>query len=106
MEFKRQPFIEKDINKLDPEKDINVCVLGRIIDIKENILVIDDGTGSVRVVLPEADKNLKTENIIRVFGQLISIRDEMEIRAEFYQKMDGLDFELYRKFRKLSDENV
>lgn len=106
MEFKKPPFKERKIASLNPDKDVNVSVIGRVIDVKENIIVIDDGTGAVRVVLMESAKDLKTENIIRVFGQLISVQGEMKIRAQFYQKLDGLDLNLYKKYLELSDEDV
>lgn len=106
MEFKRLPFVEREIKDLDKEKDVNVCILGRIIDITENVAILDDGTGTLRIVFSELPKDLKVRDIIRVFGQLVPVQGELEIRAEFYQKMNGLDLELYKKFRMVSNENV
>ncbi|MCD6435326.1 MAG: hypothetical protein J7L15_02965 [Clostridiales bacterium] len=106
MDYKKQSFKDKTIKDLNTEKDVNVSVIGKIIDIKDDIAIIDDGTGTIRVIFENSAKDLKVGDIIKVFGQLITVQGSPEIRVEVYSVMKGLDLNLYKKYLELRDENV
>jgi hypothetical protein len=99
MDFKRQPFLEKEISEISPENDIGVCILGKIIDISGRNFIIDDGTGnaSAYFVNEEALQEIKTGDTIRLFGFVMPNPGGFEIKGDFLQKMNNLDMELYRK---------
>ena len=101
MEFKRQPFAEKMISEINPEKDINVCITGRVLDIDDRAMVIDDGTGKAGVFFtPNAEiKNLSPNDIVRLFGYVVPNPGGFEIRCDIVQLMNGLDMELFKRIR-------
>ncbi len=99
MNFHTEPYKEREIGDINPE-DINVCVIGRIIDVKDGLIILDDGTGVIKVTISNS-KDLKVGDIIRVFGQVFASQGEMEIRADFYQMMNGLDMNLYKKVKEV-----
>ncbi|MEM5871413.1 MAG: replication protein RepA [Candidatus Aenigmatarchaeota archaeon] len=86
----------KDITK----NDVRVKIVGRIIDVKENILVIDDGTGKATITYGE-NINLKPHQIIRVFGRVIPTENGFEIEGEIVQNMDNLNISLYKKLLEM-----
>jgi len=98
MDFKRQPFVEKKISEIDSERDTNVCILGNVIDIKKDMIVIDDGTDKTAVFFTDENalKNLKINNTVRMFGTVLPTLDGFEIRGEIIQDMSNLDIDLYK----------
>ncbi|MHA1409187.1 MAG: hypothetical protein ACTSQY_02500 [Candidatus Odinarchaeia archaeon] len=89
-------FQWKTISDLEPG-DHKVRVMGRVVDVNENFLVIDDGTGTVIVNSNELI-NEETNNIILVLGTLHQKNDgEIIIEAEIIKQFDYLNFELYLK---------
>ena len=99
MEFKRQAFAVKNISEINPETDIGVCILGRVIDMGQKNIVIDDGSGSANAYFQNEDalKNLSMNVIVRLFGFVMPNPEGFEIKGDFIQDMKGLDVELYRK---------
>lgn len=99
MDFKRQPFIEKSIAEINPEKDIGISILGRVIDINSKNIVIDDSSGSATAYFTNEDalKNLSMNDIIRLFGFIMPNPEGFEIKGDFVQKMNGIDVGLYKK---------
>lgn len=98
MEFRRQPFSEKTISGIYPEKDINVCIIGRVLDIADREMVIDDGSGKVRVFFTGSTeiKNLSPNDIVRLFGYVVPTPDGFDIRGDIIQLMNGLDSGLFK----------
>jgi len=99
MNFERQSFKEKIINEINPEKDVNVCILGSVIDKKDGLIVLDDGSGKVNIILDSEVnfKNLKINDNIRVFGAVMPTDDGFDLRAEIIQDMNRIDMELRNK---------
>ena len=96
---RRLPAFEKDISEIG-KNDVRVRLMGMVIDNKDNIVVLDDGTGKINVVFAE---NVQTENNkrVRVFGRVMPSEEGFEVQGEILQEMEGLDMELYRKVREL-----
>lgn len=107
MDFKRQPFLEKSISEINPEKDIGIAILGRVIDINSKNIVIDDSSGSASAYFANEDalKNLSMNDIVRLFGFIMPNPEGFEIKGDFIQKMNGIDVSLYRKvmLKKLTE---
>ncbi len=96
---RRLPALEKKISELGKD-DVRVRLLGMVIDRKDNVIVLDDGTGKINVVFPEPVKT-EANKIVRVFGRVIPSEEGFEIQGEILQDMSGLDMSLYEKVSKL-----
>ena len=91
IEFKVDPAVKRRINDLNPNLDSRVSLIGRIIDLEENLLVLDDGTGKINVSFSEdtPKRELKQGQIVRVFGFIIP-SDPLEVQAEIIQDLSKL----------------
>ncbi len=104
MDFqKRLPAIEKAISEIDPEKDIRVKIVGKVVGLGLGSLAIDDGFGTVHVTTdPEINMELlKTSDNVRVTGRVFASENGFELRAESVQNVNGIDIELLKKVRDL-----
>ncbi len=45
MDFKKQSFAYRKISEINPETDIAVSIIGRVIDIGDRMVIIYDGSG-------------------------------------------------------------
>ena len=94
-EFQRRlPSIYRKISDVKPE-DIRICIIARIIDIQDNVVVLDDGTGQATAVFDEV--SAKPDSLVRVFGRVIHKEKGFELQGEIIQDMENLDLEIYRK---------
>ena len=93
--FKRAPAVYRRIADINPETDIRVRLLGRVIGQADGTLVIDDGTGRADVVAE--DMEAAANEMVRVFARVLPLENGFELRAELIQKMDKLDLGLYNK---------
>ena len=94
---RRLPGLYKLIKDISKE-DVRVRVVGRVVDKKDNIIVIDDGTGSVTVRVSDA---ADLEGVIRVIGRVMATEDGIELEGEVVQSAEGLDIEAYRNAYKI-----
>jgi hypothetical protein len=76
------------------KEDTKFSLVGKIEEAKDDFFIISDETGKVKI-----RSNLKVEkgSLIRVFCS----RLEEEIVADFIQKMEGLDLELWKRAESL-----
>ncbi len=90
-EFKIEPAVKRKVKDLNPNLDSRVSLIGRVIDLKENLLVLDDGTGRINISFSEdtPKPELKQEQVARVFGFIIP-SDPVEVQAEIIQDMSKL----------------
>ena len=97
-QYSRAPALRRKINEIS-EKDIRARILGRIIDISDSTIIIDDGTGKADIIFdPDMlSVNVKTGDLVGVFARVLPLEEGFELRAEIIQNMNGLDYELYRK---------
>ena len=99
---RRLPFIGKRISEISKD-DVRVRLFGTIIDKKENMIVMDDGTGKINVSFAEPVK-FETNRMVRVFGRVIPMEEGFEIQGEIIQDMNDVDLDLYKKVNELENE--
>ncbi len=96
---KRLPSVPRKISEIAPE-DIRVQILATVVDSKESIIVIDDGTAKINVSFPQPQKT-GPGNLVRVFGRVIPVENGFELSGEILQDMGRLDLELARKVEEI-----
>lgn len=96
---RRLPAYDKKIADIGKD-DVRVRLLGTVIDRKENVIVLDDGTGKINVVFAEPVET-EANKRVRVFGRVISTEGGFEIEGEILQDMSEMDLELYKKVSSL-----
>jgi uncharacterized protein YdeI (BOF family) len=104
MEFqKRLPFSEKAVSEIEPEKDIRVRILGKVVDMTEDSFILDDGTGRVQVTTdPEIGMEyIRVNDSAKVIGRVFASESGFELRAEAVQNASGVDVPLYKKLIEL-----
>lgn len=76
--------------------------MGEVVELNEEKLFLDDGTGTIRVSFEEPSmvENLDSGSTVRVFGSLLSLREGYELDAGIVQLLDDLDLDLYREVRE------
>ncbi|MBS3054270.1 MAG: hypothetical protein J4431_01925 [Candidatus Aenigmarchaeota archaeon] len=94
-QFKRAAAVSKNISDINPEKDIRVRILGRVIDRGEGVIVVDDGFSKAEIVT-DSDKG-NAGDAVRVIARVLPLESGYELRAEIIQDMSKLDMELYKK---------
>jgi len=97
----RSPYLEKDIKDISKD-DINVAIAGIVIDKDEGIFTLDDGTGQINVLMN--DFNLEGKDFIRVFGNVLSLSDNLQLQGELIQDLSKIDKLLYKKVKSLLNE--
>ncbi len=99
-EFERRwPCVERTIAGIQAS-DGRVRVTGRVIDKTERSAVLDDGTGSVAVTVPEVPGWLEVGGMVRAFAKVMPADSGVELDGEILQDMRGLDVELWKKVRE------
>ncbi len=104
MDFqKKLPAADKSIAEIEPEKDIRVKIVGKVVDLGPDSFVIDDGFGSVHVTIdPEINMgSVKVSDNVRVIGRVFASESGFELRAEAVQNANGIDMDLLKKVRDL-----
>jgi uncharacterized protein YdeI (BOF family) len=101
MEFKTEPAIKRRISEINPNLDSRVSLIGKVIDLKEDFLILDDGTGKINITFSDTTPKpeLKNGQIIRIFGFVIP-SEPMEIQAEIIQDLDKLKLKYLEILRK------
>ena len=85
-----------EIAKINPEKNVRVRIMGRIIDKGDSVIVVDDGSAKADIILdlmPAADIG----DFVRVFCRVLPLEEGYELRGEIVQDMNGMDMNLYKK---------
>ncbi|MCK4335750.1 MAG: replication protein RepA [Candidatus Aenigmarchaeota archaeon] len=99
---RRLPAYEKKVTEIGKD-DVRVRLLGMVIDKKENVIVLDDGTGKINVIFTEPFET-EVNKRVRVFGRVIPAEEGFEIQGEILQDMSDVDLELYKKVSELEKE--
>lgn len=98
---RRMPASEKNVADIGKD-DVRVRLLGTVIDKKDNVVVMDDGTGKINVVFEEPVKS--ESKSVRVFGRVMPAEKGFEIQGEILQEMDEIDLELYKKVKEIEKQ--
>lgn len=104
MDFqKRLPAADKAIAEIEPEKDIRVKIIGKVVGLGTDSFVIDDGAGTVQITTdPEISmESVKVNDSVRVIGRVFASESGFELRADAVQNVNGIDMELLKKVRNL-----
>jgi hypothetical protein len=100
MPFQALHYKPKKISSIK-ENDFRVCIVGKIIETKENSFVIRDESGELEIL---SNKPLEKNSIVRIFCS----REEDKFKADVIQNLNELDLNLYSKIKELYNrvENV
>ena len=82
-QFHRAPAVYKKISEIDPEKNIRVRLIGRVIGTTDGTIVIDDGSGRADIVADEIA--VENNEIVRIFARVLPLENGYELRAELIQ---------------------
>jgi hypothetical protein len=93
-QYKRLPAAQKKIIDINPEKDVRVRILGRIIDKADGAIVVDDGSSTATII---AETQSGINDTVMVISRVLPLEEGYELRGEAVQDMNGLDMELYKK---------
>ncbi len=93
--YKRASAQLKRIADIEPEKDIRVQILGRVIDKSDGTLVVDDGSAKAEIITD--DNSAETGDVVRIFARVLPLEEGYELRGEIVQDMSQLDMDLYKK---------
>jgi hypothetical protein len=95
-QYRRHPALPRKIAEINPESDIRVRILGRILDKKDSSFILEDDSGKVEIITDE-ELSFNVADNVRVFARVLPLEDSFELRAEIIQDMNKLDMDLYRK---------
>ena len=75
-----------------------IRVVGSIVSLEDKGFILDDTTGAIKII---ADKSFGTslaeKDPVQVIGRVLKIEDGYGIRADFVNKLNGINLKLYRK---------
>ena len=102
MPFKNH-YVKRKIPEINPDTDLKVKVLGFVVDKKDDTLMIDDGSGKVKVFvdIPNVMEKINVNQLVRVFGSTLPTEDGFEIKADVIQDLSNLNINLYKKVEEL-----
>ena len=92
--YKRLAAVVKKIADINPEKDVRIRILGRVIDKQDGTIVVDDGSSTCQIV---TDGSCEVDDAVCVFARVLPLEDGYELRGEIVQVKNGLDMGLYKK---------
>ena len=93
-QYHRLAATPKKITDINPEKDVRVRILGRIIDKSDGTIVVDDGSSTAQIV---TDASCEIDDFVCVFARVLPLETGYELRGEIVQNKSGLDMDLYKK---------
>ena len=95
----RAHSVEKNIAEVK-ETDIRVRIIGVVVDVGEDYLVIDDGTGKIEVFFREELREIKTGDMVKVIGRVFSSQTSVKINGECLQTLKDFDLKLYKEAKE------
>jgi uncharacterized protein YdeI (BOF family) len=99
---RKAPSQPRKIDDIDPRNDIRVRIFGTVLDIAEDSIMIDDGSGTAEVFLDQDHIDRIEENKqIRIIGRVLPTPDSFEIQGEIVQTLDESEVELYNKVKDI-----
>lgn len=96
---RRVPAKDRKVSEISRE-DVRVRLLGTVIDRKDNVVVLDDGSGKINAVFNEP-VNASVSGLVRIMGKVIPAEQGFEIQGEILQDMSKVDLKLYRSISEL-----
>jgi len=101
---KRLPAIEKNIADIESARDIRVRIVGTIIDLSNDTLLVDDGSGKVEISFDDEQMiaGLGSGQLVRVVARVLPLIDGFALRGEVVQRFEDFDLNLYKRAREIS----
>ena len=97
--YKTKPFVNANIAEIQTAG--NYRIVGKIAEVSDSSIVIDDGYDQITIILPEeVDFDLKEGLQIRAFG-FIKLQPEKQMEAKFIQNFQEVNLEVYRQINEL-----
>jgi len=97
--YKAKPFV--DVNIAEIQKAGKYRIVGKIAEITDTAIVIDDGFEQITIILPEnLSIDLKEGLQIRALGY-VEMHPEKQMRGSFIQNFNNVDLEVYREINEL-----
>ena len=102
----RNHYLKKTISEINPDTDLKVNLIGLIVDKKDDMIVLDDGSGKVSVFIdiPNIMEKININQLVRVFGSTLPTENGFEIKADIIQDLTNLNINLYKKVEELYKE--
>jgi len=99
----RNHYEKRKIPEINPDEDLKVKILGFVVDKKDDTIVLDDGSGKIKVFvdIPGIMESIEINKLIRVFGSTLPTEDGFEIKADAVQDLSNLNINLYKKVEEL-----
>ncbi len=99
---RQEPFVYKEIANIDPNVDFRINIIGKIIEKKEDMLIVDDGTGNIIVNLSSdtVRPELKGNEMVRVFGIVLPTQP-LQMQANIIQDFSNLNLEILKTWKKI-----
>ncbi len=94
--YRRVPAVSRRITEINPEKDIRVRILGRVIGKSDGVVIVDDGSSSAEIVVDNSEY-VREGDVVRVFARVLPLETGYELRGEIIQIMNDLDLGVNRK---------
>ena len=76
------------------DEDIRFCLLGKVKDVGNGFFILSDETGDIKI---SSNFIVEKGSLVRVFCSRVGD----EIFADFVQKMEGLDWDLWKRVESL-----
>lgn len=92
--YKRMAAVPRRITEINPEKDVRVRILGRVIDKSDGTLVVDDGSSTAQIV---TDAAANIDDFVCVFARVLPLENGYELRGEIVQNRNSMDMELHKR---------
>ena len=92
-----QPYKETSINNLN-KSTIKVAISGLIVNKEESSIAIDDGTGSIPVLITT---ELPLNAFVKVYGMLIPLDQGYELQGHLIQDLTNTNQKLHKKIKAL-----
>jgi hypothetical protein len=90
-----------EIDDIDPQADVRGRVVGSVIDLGEDSLTVDDGTGSVEVFADnEQLEDVDEQDTVRILGRILPAPEGFELQAEALHVL-SVDRETYDTVKKI-----
>ena len=100
----RTPAVFRKVSEIKPD-DIRISIVGTIVDSRDSILAVDDGTGKVNVNFEDRPQTGPGQ-VVRVFGRVIPLEDGVELQGEICQDFSGVDMALWNRVSGLWQEYI
>ena len=99
----RNHYEKRKIPEINLDVDLKVKILGFVVDKKDDTIVLDDGSGKIKVFVdtPGIMERIEINKLVRVFGSTLPTEDGFEIKADSVQDLSNLNINLYKKVEEL-----